>query len=293
MQGQKRGITLIELLVVVAIIALLIAVLLPSLNQAREQSKRSVCESNLHQLGVAFAVYAQDNEYFYPSHPYPDESNINARDEDGYDILYNMVWLFGGGSDNESWTSPPPWGRPQERRPLYGYVYPTFFECPGDRGAPDGAESTFFEEIGTSYTMNAWNWSTFHTWRPKSFGRIGAVHRRTVDVGNPKFVLVGDVDMGAYWADMSNDFRPNSLVKVEADDGEEWLQTHVYHFHDMKKITANLAFFDGSVKYCEILSTKRGDRRVGYLRYWWETDDYSYMSTAKNKRPQPVYVHDW
>jgi prepilin-type N-terminal cleavage/methylation domain-containing protein len=53
--------TLIELLVVVAIIALLIAVLLPSLAQARERAKRSACLSNLHQTHLAFVLYAQDN----------------------------------------------------------------------------------------------------------------------------------------------------------------------------------------------------------------------------------------
>lgn len=53
--------TLIELLVVIAIIAVLAAMLLPSLRNAREAGKRTVCISNLKQLGVAFAAYHQDN----------------------------------------------------------------------------------------------------------------------------------------------------------------------------------------------------------------------------------------
>ncbi len=53
--------TLIELLVVVAIIALLIAILLPSLAIAKERAKRSSCLSNLHQIDLAFAEYAQEN----------------------------------------------------------------------------------------------------------------------------------------------------------------------------------------------------------------------------------------
>lgn len=58
---RRRGFTLIELLVVVAIIALLISILLPSLRQAREQAKETVCASNLRNFGIAFHTYAQEN----------------------------------------------------------------------------------------------------------------------------------------------------------------------------------------------------------------------------------------
>ena len=56
------GFTLIELLVVVAIIALLMAILIPALRTAREQGKRAVCLSNLRQLTLAWIMYADDND---------------------------------------------------------------------------------------------------------------------------------------------------------------------------------------------------------------------------------------
>ncbi|MFC1763058.1 DUF1559 domain-containing protein [Planctomycetota bacterium] len=58
MTGKRRAFTLIELLVVIAVIAVLMGILMPSLKMAREQSRRSVCGSNLRGLGIATITYA-------------------------------------------------------------------------------------------------------------------------------------------------------------------------------------------------------------------------------------------
>lgn len=57
---QKSGFTLIELLVVISIIALLAAILFPVFSRARENARRSSCQSNLKQLGLGILQYAQD-----------------------------------------------------------------------------------------------------------------------------------------------------------------------------------------------------------------------------------------
>jgi len=64
-KGRKRF-TLLELLIVVAIIAILVAMLLPALNKAREAGIASNCRGNLRQQTVALLQYAGDNNDFYP-----------------------------------------------------------------------------------------------------------------------------------------------------------------------------------------------------------------------------------
>jgi len=179
---QKKAFTLIELLVVVAIIAILAALLLPALRAARESAKKAYCVNNLKQLGVAFILYTENYDGFYPY------------DGDGSSNGFDHEQKFGG--QTGAW---PDYGIPYttERRLLNPFVNfaVNVFRCPSDRGYVGSVLDNTFVQLGTSY---AWNRSSnVNTPEPpgglagKKLGRAGSE--------TTKVILVGDQTTGTYF----------------------------------------------------------------------------------------------
>ncbi len=88
----RRGFTLIELLTVVAIIALLVSILLPSMSRAREQAKRVYCSSNLRSIGQAALAYANEDEHelLIPIH----QSMVTYKPSSDYWLWRTAMWVF-------------------------------------------------------------------------------------------------------------------------------------------------------------------------------------------------------
>jgi len=130
--GSVRAFSLIEILVVVAIIALLVAILMPSFAKAREQTRAAICLSNLRSIGHGVAYYLQESNGILPA--------AQIYGVGGYQRLTSEYVVLGAGI-------------PEKKRALNRYLKEIdVFECPSDKGDPARQKRNFFEAHGTSYS---------------------------------------------------------------------------------------------------------------------------------------------
>jgi prepilin-type N-terminal cleavage/methylation domain-containing protein len=147
---MRGAFTLIELLVVIAVIAILAALLLPALEQARRSAQRVACMGNLRQMGLMLQLYANDNDAMVPVHFDWDNFDWNQW-FDGYGAWAPWLW-----SHDDTVTPMLPYG-------LHGELA----QCPSVKGAaPDfssGGNYTQAHRWDAGSSMYHW---VNYTWLP-------------------------------------------------------------------------------------------------------------------------------
>jgi len=129
---RRTGFTLVELLVVIGIIALLVSILLPALNKARESANSVRCMSQLRQIGLAIRMYANDNKDHFPIAP--NSTNISWDDllsgYDGRNLTQAQMEASGLGRDTDPMNLNEIYGCPSD------YVYNTLYNPRFPNGSP-------------------------------------------------------------------------------------------------------------------------------------------------------------
>lgn len=267
---RLRGFTLIEALVVAAIIALLAAVLIPSLRAARDQARRIACQSNLRQLGVAWHMYLDAHSGQYPRDPNEFSSSVEDTSTQQQDPPFpagQWMNITYGGKAGERFKQMVEDEEIEElpERPLNKFVdlpavvdttgTANLFHCPADAGpvtlsgGQPEISSSYFDYYGTSYRTNRYligprppDPSLLET--EACYDALKEAETRLKDLkrsnvfNESKLVLMGDWG----WEDCWN---------LNSDTW--WVQFHSRRPLKPSHSWQNILFMDGHVEYIEIV----------------------------------------
>ncbi len=245
MRESKKGFTLVELLVVISIIALLLAVLIPSLQKAREVAKRIICSNHLKTFAMANTVYANQNNQSYVPVRYLDSTGGRA------------AWLanqaFRRLVDFDAYIK-------TEDRQVGGavllYDLPNAYLCPSDKISPYKQNRLFrdgaYVLLSYAYNFTDWSISNWDSWTgyPKDAG-----HKADrISLPSAKLAFTDSVDWWCVWS--AADYSAVEPGHTGGWDklGQAKIQTYkdnAYHGPTIFRHSegANIGFYDGHAGY--------------------------------------------
>ncbi len=194
-ESRMDAFTLIELLVVISIVALLISILLPALQNARESARKIKCGTNLKQLGLATNTYIDDNHGYFPN--YLHSTNGYAS---GILQINALARYINARRSDQTITTPGMYSiydyRGTTIEEIYVATHPVVV-CPSS---------------GTNYTLANYGWNGYLCSAPKpEIGTYNVVHKRLFDIARPSEVLLmSDVTGRAYLS--YHDFTASPVV---------------------------------------------------------------------------------
>ena len=278
-QRGKRGFTLIELLVVISIIALLIAILLPALQKAREAAGLSACASNQKQIALGILLYTQDWKTWWPTNT-KGRATSSPNSGGWWFHFYDMGNPHAVGAQEVYLNINPYVNLPKEAAHGGPEMWELFL-CPGDTGpvqenlwnptcinAPNPPGRRFdFSWAGSSYQYNS-----------NIIGSFGSYQYvdHSGEAGTPGATLLFNYILnrsGLFNRKVGDCIKPTKeIISYETGElvygitsGDCGLGGY-YANHDKKEPFNNIGFVDGHVAYLSV--------EAGY-----SNDDYNFMWT--------------